>query len=193
MDLQSWIKLLSLLATLFTSLYCTTFATISFNNKCVFSEKGTNDMFWVSPLCGLFVWGPLELQLFVVSLWPPLHAWEKKFYSTQKLWNIKWIFWQTQKVKVNLNQFSLKWKHRMNCELLPSVALNCQVTQIASRFSTYILKVKKFDAGAEDDPQNVDRKVPSIASNNRNCPTIVLVGGWKLATIPPSSLGTVRK
>ena len=81
----------------------------------------------------------------------------------------------------------------MNCELLPSVALNCQVTQIAFRFSTYILKVKKFDAGAEDDPQNVDRKVPSIASNNRNCPTIVLVGGWKLATIPPSSLGTVRK
>ena len=80
----------------------------------------------------------------------------------------------------------------MNCELLPSVALNCQVTQIAFRFSTYILKVKKFDAGAEDDPQNVDRKVPSIASNNRNCPTIALVGGWKLATIPPLRSGLLE-
>ena len=52
--------------------------------------------------------------------------------------------------------------------------------------------MKKFDAGAEDDPQNVDRKVPSIASNNRNCPTIALVGGWKLATIPPLRSGLLE-
>ena len=43
-----------------------------------------------------------------------------------------------------------------------------------------------------NDPQNIDKKVPTFAYNVRNCSTTTLVGGWKRATIPTSSPGDCR-